>query len=190
MAGSGRTGRERLFVCLLACSHTLTSSIMTPRLSGVVTYTVLTLSLSLSLCITIHLPVSLLLLTHIASSHQHGVLFCSDPTFLISPFPPSSRFFFSAVVSMCHLAQWGLFSLPVSPLSFFSSHPSIFELKSCNHSLICCTPLGPTFSSAPLFPAPLVCDACPWSSPPFTLLYTVEPAILPFFCCPVPQCSG
>lgn len=71
---SGRTGHKQLennfntcmsvwvsaYVCTpereSECAHAaVTSSIMTPCLSSVVTYTALALSLSLSLCITIHL---------------------------------------------------------------------------------------------------------------------------------------
>lgn len=134
-AGSGRTGPwaagETICVyCVCACvsvcvwqcvrvlwphrSWLLSSLVWSPTqcLPSLCLYLCVSPSISLS-------PPLLLLLTPILFSHQHSVLFCFGPTFLISPFHPSLRIFFPVIFSICHLAQQGLFSLPISLVFFF-----------------------------------------------------------------------
>ena len=156
-------------------------------------------ALSLSVFISVYHHPSLCLPSSSSSSSsstsssssytKHPVLFCTSPTFLISPFPPSSLSFSPSLLNPSFAAAGVSLSLSLSlfcpSLSFFFQTPSILELKSCNHSLVCWTPLCLTFSSALLLPAPLICDACPWRFPSypslasFTLLYTAQPAITP-----------
>lgn len=184
-----------LFVCTVyVCVHVL--RILCPHRSWLLVSLVWSPtqclpSLCLYLCVSPSISWSplLLLLTNIVFSHQHSILFLllSHPLNLtLSNF--LAFFFWSSQYVIWHSRGC---SLPLSPLSFFFFflHPSILELKSCNHSLICWTPLCLTFSSAPL-----VCDVCPWSFPPCSLpslLYTQwsQPSF-PFFFWPVPQCSG
>lgn len=185
------------FLCdsVTVCVHTLTSSIMTPQLSGVVTYTVLTLSLSLSLCITIHLSVS----PAPPSPHPYSLLTPVQCTFLLwshllNLTLPSFLAFF-VIFSICHLAQQGLFSHPIflvffffTPLHFRAEILQSFTrlLDSSLPDFLLCSTL-PCFTGLwrmPLERSPLL------SSFLHSFFYTVEPAIFCLYCWPVPQRSG
>lgn len=129
--------------------HTVTSSITALRLSGVVTYTVLALSLSLSLCITIHLS---------PSAFSSPPLFSRTVHFyaLVLPFGLTPH---SVVV----FSSFGTAGAVLSPSSFLT--PLYFRDEILQSFTRCWSPLWLTFSSAPLHPASLVCDAGPRRTP-------------------------
>ncbi len=110
----------RVCVCVCVCVYAVTASITTPRLSGVVTYTVLALSPFLSLCITIHLSVSSP--PPPPPPHLHPLptaatsTYCVAPTFLISPFPSFLTFSQPSKSVIQHSRGC---SLSRSPLSLF-----------------------------------------------------------------------
>ena len=166
---SGRTGHKLLqnyfntcllrVCCVGACGC---ASMPWPRrswhgLPAVASYTLLAL---LSIFIFTYDHQSLV------STHHFSRAACIFLHWLISIFPSS---FFSSK-SLIQRSRGCFLSSSLS----FSSHPSISELKSCNHSLVCWTQLCLTFSSATLFPASLVCDACPdIFLPPSLFFYTL-----------------
>ena len=121
----------------------MTSLIMTPCLSGVVTYTVLALSLSVfisvyhhpSLCLPSSSPSTTSTTSSSSSSShtKHPVLFCTGPTFLISPFPPSSLSFTPSLLNPCFATAGGC-SLSRSlssalPCLFFFLNPFHFRAE-------------------------------------------------------------
>lgn len=131
--------------------------------SGVVTYTVLALSPSLSLCATIHLSKSALPPTHLYPLHTQTPCIFLLWAQLPNATPPSLLSFFCFTnQSVPFYHKRGLLSL------MFFSDIFLLKLKSCNHPLVCWTPLLLTSSSASL-----VCDTCPWCFPAFYFFFSL-----------------